>query len=190
MNFKKQLWKSVYNIWEVKMILMWGASHWLYKSICNWGFCACAIPWVLPWSFWWLLPSLLDDLETVTSCLGFQEPSWQDGIARPRQAVALWTQPQNSGCGVTLAKEVLSPWLSHGSHDGWRETSAGVHHCDPSWHRGAHPAWCKWIQWTVVFFNIVDSLHMHWCTHIMIVIMCSFLCHFSFGAQGPLHETK
>ena len=20
--------------------------------------------------------------------------------------------------------------------------------------------------------------------------MCSFLCHFSFGAQGPLHETK
>ena len=25
---------------------------------------------------------------------------------------------------------------------------------------------------------------------VMIIIMCSFLCHFSFGAQGPLHETK
>ena len=24
----------------------------------------------------------------------------------------------------------------------------------------------------------------------MVIIMCSFLCHFSFGAQGPLHETK
>ena len=25
---------------------------------------------------------------------------------------------------------------------------------------------------------------------IITVIVCSFLCHFSFGAQGPLHETK
>ena len=28
------------------------------------------------------------------------------------------------------------------------------------------------------------------CLLIIILIMCSFLCHFSFGAQGPLHETK
>ena len=25
---------------------------------------------------------------------------------------------------------------------------------------------------------------------IILTIMCSFLCHFFFGAQGPLHETK
>ena len=25
---------------------------------------------------------------------------------------------------------------------------------------------------------------------IIIIIMCSFLCHFSFGAQGPLNEIK
>ena len=27
-------------------------------------------------------------------------------------------------------------------------------------------------------------------SHIILIIMCSFLCHFSFGAQGPLHETN
>ena len=25
---------------------------------------------------------------------------------------------------------------------------------------------------------------------IIVIIMCSFLCHFSFGTQGPLHETE
>ena len=28
------------------------------------------------------------------------------------------------------------------------------------------------------------------CVIIIIIIICSFLCHFSFGAQGPLHEIK
>ena len=26
--------------------------------------------------------------------------------------------------------------------------------------------------------------------HSLIIMMCSFLCHFFFGAQGPLHEIK
>ena len=43
----------------------------------------------------------------------------------------------------------------------------------------------------------INSQRQHTHTHarkhariIIIIIMCSFLYHFSFGAQGPLHETK
>ena len=44
-------------------------------------------------------------------------------------------------------------------------------------------------------FNYISVSYIHAkCNDsviIMIIIaMCSFLCHFSFGAQGPLHETK
>ena len=40
-----------------------------------------------------------------------------------------------------------------------------------------------WIDQSQLVFIICVIL-------IIIIIMCSFLCHFSFGVQGPLHETK